>query len=375
MKKVTLALMLILFSGIYAFSQSLPATIVQDPADAQTIILKVKNTSGALISGDIVGIVFSIRIPDQGASNPDITVTKLIPDGTGSYNVNDEPPYTDAGYHYYDNNITFSGNNPISVAAGAELNLYSITFSGAALPPTIELVAKQFTGVPNATGPNNSTEYSISVNGTDYGDGTDRFYDNGSGTVSNTPEISTVGIGAPLAISYSHIEAKKQGAASLITWGTATESDNQGFTVERSADGKSFEKIGNVDSKAEGGNSSSSLEYAFTDSKPLAGINYYRLKQTNTNGKYEYSKVVNVTFDNNAVIALYPNPARDYTTVKSNGIKSIMIYDVSGKSISLPVENNVSSAKINTSMLSNGIYNIRIESANGVTTQKVVVQH
>jgi hypothetical protein len=78
-----------------------------------------------------------------------------------------------------------------------------------------------------------------------------------------------------------------------IDWETVTEIDNDGFEVQRSEDGINFEKIGWVD-----GNGSSTLthNYTFYDEEPLQGSNYYRLKQIDYNGDFEYTGIISVLF-------------------------------------------------------------------------------
>lgn len=77
----------------------------------------------------------------------------------------------------------------------------------------------------------------------------------------------------------------------LVEWGTVSEKENDFFTLERSSDGKTFEEI----TTAEGaGNSLKKLQYSFEDNKSTVGMNYYRLKQTDFNGDFEYFKIVGV---------------------------------------------------------------------------------
>lgn len=79
-----------------------------------------------------------------------------------------------------------------------------------------------------------------------------------------------------------------------IKWTTASEKNNDFFTIERSEDGNIFEQIDRIYGA---GNSSSTLNYSFNDNNPLTGISYYRLKQTDYNGKSEYFKMMKVEFN------------------------------------------------------------------------------
>lgn len=75
----------------------------------------------------------------------------------------------------------------------------------------------------------------------------------------------------------------------LLVWQTIKEKDNEGFEIERSQDGIAWNSIGFV---AGNGNTVETHDYEFLDDKPLKGINYYRLKQVSSDGKYEYSRIV-----------------------------------------------------------------------------------
>ncbi len=90
----------------------------------------------------------------------------------------------------------------------------------------------------------------------------------------------------PLPIELLHFTASSNDSEVLLSWATASEINNDFFTLERSADMRSVEIIGHVQGA---GNSNQTLTYQFTDPHPLTGINYYRLKQTDFDGSYEYS--------------------------------------------------------------------------------------
>jgi len=76
-----------------------------------------------------------------------------------------------------------------------------------------------------------------------------------------------------------------------LTWVTSSERNSDYFVIERSTDGASFENIGTIDAA---GNSSTTLTYSFNDNSPYSGVSYYRIKQVDYNGGYEYSGVIDV---------------------------------------------------------------------------------
>lgn len=98
----------------------------------------------------------------------------------------------------------------------------------------------------------------------------------------------------------------------LLKWATATEQNNKGFSVERSADGVSYTEIGWVNGA---GNSNEQISYVFNDRTPVSGMNYYRLKQLDLDGRTNYS---NVAFARTTVpftVRVSPNPVDDIANI------------------------------------------------------------
>lgn len=110
----------------------------------------------------------------------------------------------------------------------------------------------------------------------------------------------------PLPIELLTFTAKYNGTNAVdLKWATATEINNDYFTIERSFDAFSFKPILVVDGA---GNSSVILTYSDIDKNPNKGLNYYRLKQTDFNGKTSYSQIVSVDVQSTFVASIYPNP-------------------------------------------------------------------
>jgi hypothetical protein len=162
----------------------------------------------------------------------------------------------------------------------------------------------------------------------------------------------------------------------LVKWTTASEVNNRGFNVERSVDGKTFEFVGFVKGS---GNSSVTKNYALQDANAFAttGVNklYYRLKQLDNNGKFEYSQVVTVQNDNDltAEIVTYPNPFSDKLSIGIKGAKagnaSIQVMDISGRLImsfdKTILDGNQTLTLDGLAPLSQGVYFVRV-SASGL---------
>ena len=116
-----------------------------------------------------------------------------------------------------------------------------------------------------------------------------------------------------LPVELTNFTAAKNGSAVNLKWSTASEQNNAYFNVERSADGVSFSAIGKVNGA---GNSSSTLNYSFADNSPLAGKNFYRLRQVDLDDQFALSSIVSVNMSVNAGVSLYPNPVTNQALVQ-----------------------------------------------------------
>lgn len=183
----------------------------------------------------------------------------------------------------------------------------------------------------------------------DHGNGgTTGVVDPGRGTVISSGLItsfspftlaSTTG-NNPLPIELIVFDAKPNKNVVDVIWSTATEINNSFFTIERSADGINFEAIEIVNSKALNGNSSSNLDYATVDPKPINGVSYYKLKQTDKDGTSKYSHIVAVNFSSTEnSFNVYPNPATAGSTINmylnypENKSVLVVLSDMQGKRI------------------------------------------
>ena len=109
-----------------------------------------------------------------------------------------------------------------------------------------------------------------------------------------------------LPVTFKSFDGIMQNGQSLLKWTTSNEINNKGFDVERSTDGQVFTTIGFV---AGQNNSGVDNNYTYTDVKPVNGVNYYRLKQIDNDGRTSYSSIIqlkNVIAD--FAWSVYPNP-------------------------------------------------------------------
>jgi len=138
----------------------------------------------------------------------------------------------------------------------------------------------------------------------------------------------------PLPVELLSFTAQKKSKGVLLEWETATEVNNAFFQVERSLNGKEFDVI----SKVEGvGNSDITQSYQLLDENPGSGINYYRLKQVDFDGAFEYHPIVSVDKGpiKEASLQLFPNPSIDKVTVilpsEVEGEADLVIYNALGQ--------------------------------------------
>lgn len=194
-----------------------------------------------------------------------------------------------------------------------------------------------------------------------------------SGTADASYLTKTSDAVTPLPVKLISFDAYKKGSVAQLEWATASEQNNKGFEIERSTDGRTWTKIGFVKSLSESGNSNVKLDYSLIDNNPANGQNFYRLKQMDMDGKFEYSLVKTVTFEKANAISLYPNPAKDNVNIAGlQGGESIIIYDVSGR-LMYQAKSENSNVNIPLNALSAGTYHISIIGTDGkVSSHKVV---
>jgi hypothetical protein len=187
--------------------------------------------------------------------------------------------------------------------------------------------------------------------------------------LSSFSSFTGTDVNNPLPVELLYFDAIKENDYVLLEWETASEKDNDYFQIERSEDGIKFDTIGKVSGA---GNSKVNTSYSFKDVETLEAKTYYRLKQVDFDGDFEYSPVVSVGGQNmNNKLELYPNPANDFINLRSSivnqDLKNIQLtlYTVDGQLIN---ENNYSFELLNNEIyisintLSKGIYLLEAKS-------------
>ncbi len=180
--------------------------------------------------------------------------------------------------------------------------------------------------------------------------------------------VSSTWNNSVLPVSLVRFSADSKENQVELNWSTSSETNNKGFEIERSVDGINFSKIAFVKGA---GNSNRLIKYHFIDDYSSSA--YYRLKQLDYDGKFEYSKVIAVKADKEELkVELSPNPFGNRITIQSNNqISKVEIIDITGK-VKLVEIINGKTAEINTSEISNGIYFLRINDGETILTQRII---
>jgi hypothetical protein len=166
----------------------------------------------------------------------------------------------------------------------------------------------------------------------------------------------------------------------ILDWVTATELNNMGFEIQRSLDKNIFVTVGFVEGK---GSSTTNQYYSFTD-EGIAGTVYYRLKQVDYNGSYNYSQVIEVSGVTVSTIQLeqnYPNPFNPATTIKyqlgNDGFVNLKVFNSLGEEVAELVNEfqNAGIYEINfeAENLPSGIYIYQLTTSNFTQSKRMVL--
>ncbi len=170
-----------------------------------------------------------------------------------------------------------------------------------------------------------------------------------------------------LPVKFKSFDGVMQNGQSLLKWTTTNEVNNKGFDVERSADGQVFSPIGFVAGQNQAGDN----DYTFTDVKPLTGVNYYRLKQIDNDGKFSYSSIIQLKNDiSEFVWNVYPNP------IVNEGWMQIQLPKAARVAVQVVSSNGSLISQIDKGTLQTGSYSIPLnldKAAKGTYIIKLMV--
>jgi len=179
-----------------------------------------------------------------------------------------------------------------------------------------------------------------------------------------------------LSVNWGYFTPSINGNVVTLKWETKSETDNSHFVAERSLDGKTFTKIAEQQSKgAQGGH------YQDIDQNPAQGLNYYRIKQVDRDGKYSYSEVKPLRFlgSNQATFFVYPNPVKNNISLNYSSSSNQLQLLVSGIDGQIKLRTIGNTSVLNSQLgqkvkeLARGVYIVQITD-NGTTYQSKFVK-
>ena len=206
----------------------------------------------------------------------------------------------------------------------------------------------------------------------------------GSGDYADGLVMKASQIGSqPLPVEVASFKVSLSGGTALLSWATASESGNSGFSVQRR--GQGWEKVGFVESKHQGGNAERATKYTFRDRSVPYALNMleYRLRQVDLDGSTDIIGPISARRETKYTKLLppFPNPANRRITVRFSVSRpqniELRIYTLLGRLVKTPLSRKVAEGRheieIGVSGSASGVYFVQMR-ANGFTrTQKVTI--
>ncbi|HWB24599.1 MAG TPA: M36 family metallopeptidase [Chitinophagaceae bacterium] len=179
---------------------------------------------------------------------------------------------------------------------------------------------------------------------------------------------------ATLPVTWGSFTVQRQNNTALLNWETLQELNTDKFIVERSGDGINFYEIGSVKAA---GNSAKASDYTFTDATPLQGKDYYRLKQLDKDGGFDYSAIRELDFSTaGQEVTISPNPAKDKISITIPGnTKSLKVYIVNNAGQRLkawPMQGQY--MQVNLPVLAAGVYYVQVDGEGISSRHKLVIE-
>lgn len=199
-------------------------------------------------------------------------------------------------------------------------------------------------------------------------------YNGSAAPIYNTTQIvsgnATTGT---LPVTWIYFNATEKNGKVILTWATSAEINTDYFIVERSLNGTNFQEADRVKAS---GNRTGNQRYTYTDDAANGSTLYYRLKQTDNDGLYSYSKIVSVQLNNDArAVRLQPNPVQNTVRVQlpeNMQTATLLMHNAAGV---LVLRQTVKNAEpVNVQQLSAGMYYITVQHNEKRYTLKMIKQ-
>ncbi|OFY87878.1 MAG: hypothetical protein A3F72_03125 [Bacteroidetes bacterium RIFCSPLOWO2_12_FULL_35_15] len=186
----------------------------------------------------------------------------------------------------------------------------------------------------------------------------------------------------PLPIKLLTFDAKLNSSKTVdLAWSTASEKNNDYFTIEKSIDAANFESVITIDGA---GTSTNTLYYSEVDLNPYAGTSYYRLKQTDYDGNRNYSNIVSIDYKKAGTsVNIFPNPNDGngfniLLTGNENEEILVVLYDATGQEVYSKIITKTTDQTITAidplTRLSSGVYMVTATSKNEIIHKRLVVK-
>jgi hypothetical protein len=177
----------------------------------------------------------------------------------------------------------------------------------------------------------------------------------------------------PLPIDLLAFNATSELRSVRLDWTTASEEDNAYFTVQRSSDLENWQAVSEL---LGSGTSTSTLDYSTYDTRPLQGISYYRLRQTDLDGSSKVSDVVPISRTTSDEVVIYPVPFDDLLLIDTGKEVplSFLLFNAAGQGMPMPAIAHQGVTRIDTSGLPAGSYVLSIETDRGSFARTILKQ-
>lgn len=198
-------------------------------------------------------------------------------------------------------------------------------------------------------------------------------------TYTSTSYFDQISFTNVVPVELTSFTASVVGNSVQLQWATATETNNQGFEIQRSSDNVNFATVAFIRGS---GTTTETKYYSYVDNTDMSGSFYYRLKQLDFGGNYHFSNIVEVT----RVVSFelsqnYPNPFNPSTTISfslpQSSLVTLKVYDILGSEVAElvngQVEAGIHKVNFNAYNLNSGIYFYTIKAGNFTETKKLML--
>ncbi|WP_192579327.1 Ig-like domain-containing protein [Dyadobacter aurulentus] len=175
-----------------------------------------------------------------------------------------------------------------------------------------------------------------------------------------------------LPVTLISFDVKKEGTTAQMTWKTASEVNSSHFDIERSGNGREWAAIGRVSAA---GDDVQTNSYTFTDTEPVEGINYYRLKMVDRDSTFAYSAIRSGSFERTTETTVFPNPVSDILHIRTSDWKNVSRIDIlNAGGLTVYQSQEIPYEEVNITKLPQGTYLVKVTRKNGsVAVRKIVI--